>query len=236
MLHTQTVDAQTLALIKSLMADPKLADFLLVGGTALALMIGHRKSVDIDLFSNKPFDVAGLVKTLERDYAPKRLATSGMSATCIIKNVKTDIIVHEYPLLKPPDEIEGIRLISLEDIAAMKLHAIVNSFGERPKDFVDVYFLLERMPLNKMYDAYEAKYPNVSRSVAKIGLMNHGRIQQAADVVLINQEFEPEKISERLFRAMEDPRRTFKLPEQQNMQQTKEDKVIKKSKGQRPRF
>jgi hypothetical protein len=54
-------------------------------------------------------------------------------------------------------------MLSLEVIGAMKLHAIVNS-GDRLKDFVDIYVLLEHLPLNKLYDTYEKKYyPNVNR-------------------------------------------------------------------------
>jgi predicted nucleotidyltransferase len=56
MLREETVEAGTLALIKKLSADEKLKDFILVGGTALSLQLGHRKSVDIDLFASRRFD------------------------------------------------------------------------------------------------------------------------------------------------------------------------------------
>ena len=51
MLHTQTVAPQTLGLLKQLEAEPRLAAFNLAGGTALALYLGHRVSVDLDLFT-----------------------------------------------------------------------------------------------------------------------------------------------------------------------------------------
>ena len=60
MLQTQTVEARTLALIKTLMSDQKLNDFYLVGGTALSLKLGHRLSIDIDLFTSKDLDSASL--------------------------------------------------------------------------------------------------------------------------------------------------------------------------------
>lgn len=56
MLHKETVTTATLDLISKLLAEKQLEDFLLVGGTALSLQVGHRISIDIDLFSNKPFD------------------------------------------------------------------------------------------------------------------------------------------------------------------------------------
>ena len=60
MLQTQTVDRDTLGLLKDLMATPELQQFALVGGTNLSLRLGHRLSVDLDLFTNEPFDTEGL--------------------------------------------------------------------------------------------------------------------------------------------------------------------------------
>jgi len=57
MLHTQTVKRELFELLKRLMGDNKLTNFTLVGGTALALYMGHRKSIDIDLFSQEEFDI-----------------------------------------------------------------------------------------------------------------------------------------------------------------------------------
>ena len=56
MLQTSTVERSTLQLLKKLMCDEKLSDFILAGGTNLALQIGHRKSIDLDLFTYKEFE------------------------------------------------------------------------------------------------------------------------------------------------------------------------------------
>jgi hypothetical protein len=69
MLYKETVEARTLDLIKLLMADPKLEDFFMVGGTALSLQIGHRISIDIDLFTLKDFDATALKKHWKRRMA-----------------------------------------------------------------------------------------------------------------------------------------------------------------------
>lgn len=60
MLHTETVEGTTLGLLKNLLAEPRIASFCLAGGTALSLYLGHRRSVDLDLFSPAPFDVVEL--------------------------------------------------------------------------------------------------------------------------------------------------------------------------------
>lgn len=69
MLHKETVSSSTLDLIKRLFKDYQFDDFLLVGGTALSLQIGHRISVDIDLFSEKPFDAAQISSHLQKNYS-----------------------------------------------------------------------------------------------------------------------------------------------------------------------
>jgi hypothetical protein len=71
MLQQETIEAPTLELIRSLQSKEYLNGFFLVGGTALALHLGHRKSVDIDLFSNFDFDPASLIEKLYLDYLIK---------------------------------------------------------------------------------------------------------------------------------------------------------------------
>ncbi|MDR2911590.1 MAG: nucleotidyl transferase AbiEii/AbiGii toxin family protein [Bacteroidales bacterium] len=68
MLRTETVERATFELLKTLMQDEKLKDFNLVGGTALALYMGHRKSIDLDLFSTQAFDTGMLEKYFQDRY------------------------------------------------------------------------------------------------------------------------------------------------------------------------
>lgn len=167
MLHTETVTADTLALIKRLMADNELSDFTLVGGTALALHIGHRTSIDIDLFSIKSFDTEKTGKFLSEKYEAQDMQILKNGIFCFIDDIKVDIIAHQYPLLNPVEVLDGIRLVSIDDIAAMKLHAIVQN-GKRIKDYADVYVMLEHRSMEQLYLAYEEKYhPNASRQVAQ---------------------------------------------------------------------
>src|SRR5579872_4962265 len=151
MLRTQTVAQGTLDLIKRFMSDDKFNNFNLVGGTALALKIGHRVSVDIDLFSATPFHTRDLGHHLATVYSATNIRTLGNSIFCFVNDIKIDFLPHEYPLVGNIDILEGIRIVSLQDIGAMKLNAIFNS-GHRLKDFVDMYSLLEKFTLSELLD------------------------------------------------------------------------------------
>lgn len=136
MLYKETVSKQMLELLGELMKDEKLKDFNLVGGTSLSLQIGHRLSIDIDLFTTKGFDEQALIKHLANKYP---IVIRNMFENTIlldIDTIKVDILAHRYPWQKPIATKEGIRLASLEDIGAMKLHAIFQN-GTRIKDFID---------------------------------------------------------------------------------------------------
>ena len=207
--QTQTVTAGALALTKKLMADSRFDDFILVGGTALALTIGHRQSIDIDLFTDKPFDAKLIAGVLEKEYDAQFVKVLNNGIFCSIDGIKTDLITHAYPFITPPSVVESVRLMSELDIAAMKLHAIVQS-GSRIKDFTDVFFLLERIPLSAIYDAYEDKYrPNTSRQVARLALIDYSNINEREPVLLVERNFDWQQVKDRLKSAVEYPSLKF---------------------------
>jgi predicted nucleotidyltransferase component of viral defense system len=135
---------------------PALAEFNLAGGTALALQIGHRISVDLDFFGDVNFEPIEILDALQ-DIA--EVSIISQSRAILILNtsgVKTDFVRYRYPLLQPVNEIDGIRLLSTLDIGAMKLAAITNR--GRKRDFFDLFFLLQTYTLRNLFDAYNAKY------------------------------------------------------------------------------
>jgi hypothetical protein len=159
MLHTEAVKPATLELLKSLQGRTWLKGFNLAGGTALSLYLGHRTSVDIDLFSNFDFDTAQMIELIHHDYPLQLYNTAQNTIKCSIANVNVDIIAHRYPWLNEPSEIDGFRLVSEPDIVAMKLNAISVS-GQRSKDFIDIYFVLEthKYSIADMLKFYQNKY------------------------------------------------------------------------------
>ncbi len=209
MLHTETIEARTLALLRQLINDNQLQLFSLAGGTALALQLGHRKSIDIDLFTENNFDAALLAQHLTTLYNVQRIAHRNNAVACFIKDVKVDILAHQYPLINKIETIEGIRMYSLEDIAAMKLNAIVYN-GTRIKDFADMHKLLEYLPLQKMTDAFTKKYPAVSEEMAHSGLKYHDDINKKEKIAYIGKDVPFNKIEERLKQSVAAPAKIFK--------------------------
>lgn len=162
MLHTEAVDAVVLDLLRGLQgAGSAFADLRLVGGTALALQIGHRKSVDLGFFGHLPLPPAEVALAL-RTYGPVTVRAQGARIqSYAVADVLVDLVDYPYPWLDPPVESAGLRLASCRDIAAMKLAAITNR-GTR-KDFIDLAFLLEAFTLAEMLAFYEGKFADGSR-------------------------------------------------------------------------
>jgi len=157
MLHKEAVDNPTLELISQLQSKDYLHGFHLVGGTAIALMLGHRKSIDIDLFSDFSFDTAQLLENISADFDFNLFFSSKNTLKGSIVQIQIDILAHRYPLISKPVTQENMTMLSLPDIIAMKLNAIATS-GQRVKDFIDVYYLLDKYSISDMVDFYKTKY------------------------------------------------------------------------------
>lgn len=157
MLHKETVSPSTLELLKKLMEDEQLKGFVLVGGTSLSLQLGHRISVDLDLFTDVSFDESELSAYLMKhyDFEMDFIARSTLKGE--VHEVQIDCISHTYPWLSPFVEEESIRLAAPVDIAAMKLNAVAGN-GTRIKDFIDLAYLSSLLSLDEMLKAYECKY------------------------------------------------------------------------------
>jgi hypothetical protein len=143
-------------LLKKIMSEKTFSDFNLVGGTSLALQIGHRNSIDIDLFGNQPIDFELFITILKKIGKTEIFKSSKNILITQINEIKVDFVNYTYPLLEKPFEIDGIRMLSKKDIAAMKLNAIAGRGSK--KDFIDLYFLLNEFSLREMMDFYCSKY------------------------------------------------------------------------------
>lgn len=166
MLHLETIGPATLSLLKKLQSIPLLADTRLVGGTALAMQLGHRISIDLDIFGKWDYacDLQDTFSAIGR--TEKESGTpNGRMAFFYIDGVKVDCVSYDmYEWLEPPVEEDGVRLAGIKDIAAMKVNAITNR-GTR-KDFVDLARLLEDHSLEGIFGWYREKYPEANPALA----------------------------------------------------------------------
>ena len=138
MLHAETVLDSTLDLLKDLQSIPELGDLRLVGGTALALQIGHRTSVDLDLFGS--FDDSLSFKQIISDRGHRVEGDiEGVVQSLKIDGVKVDLVNYKYPWIAPSLECQGLRLASIDDIMPVKLTYFDDAEDDpEPKMFVDL--------------------------------------------------------------------------------------------------
>lgn len=197
MLQTTTVEKQTLELLKQLQSQSELSTFHLAGGTALALYLGHRKSIDLDLFTPYPFNTTRLEHFLVTKFGFQGDYSEQNTLKGRIDGVKIDCITHPYPLLQNPLEEEGIRLYSQPDIIAMKLSAIADN-GSRLKDFIDIAYLSTQYSFQEMLGFYVQKFPNSSPLRPLKGITYFDDIDHEETVVMLESTYSWQKIADRL--------------------------------------
>lgn len=210
MLHKDhfIISPHTFQLIQQLQSMPELADFYLVGGTSLALQLGHRNSIDIDLFTRKKFDDTEIIELLKPRHTVAEIFRRNNTIIALIDNVKTDFIYHDYPLIHPPFTEEGIRYLGKEDIAGMKIHAIIQS-GKRLKDFIDIYFLLEHFSMNQLIEFFSKKYTYSNPMIALKAITYFDDIDEAIDPPKMLQPLPLADIKKRILNATQKPYSIF---------------------------
>ncbi|HTK18365.1 MAG TPA: nucleotidyl transferase AbiEii/AbiGii toxin family protein [Mucilaginibacter sp.] len=158
MLREETVQPATLELLKKIVSLPELKPFRLVGGTALSLLYGHRRSIDLDFFTDQPFDKDILIEKLE-DAFGRIVTTNERSKSiyqCIIQGVKVDFVSVRDPFLHPVQTIDDIPFADIKDLIALKLNAIKGR-GVK-KDFWDIAKLLQFYSFDSLFQFYHDRY------------------------------------------------------------------------------
>jgi len=219
MLRKEALSKPALELLTHLMHEDILNDFFLVGETALSLQIGHRISIDLDLFSVSIFDENKLLEYLENKFQFKLDFQDKNTLKGEISGVKVDCVTHAYPLVKPLIDDDGIRLATIYDIAAMKLNAIVGN-GTRLKDFVDIAYLSSSISLAQMVHVYQKKYSTRNPSMVIKALSYHQDIDFSVSVQMVKDTFEWDKIKSRINQMTLHPQQLFP-PMESNLGATK---------------
>jgi predicted nucleotidyltransferase component of viral defense system len=159
--HWETVPSLLHDLLAEIGQMPFTGRFYLAGGTALALRLGHRVSVDLD-FSSDIDEVdddsrAEIVAAFKQRRTTEVLEDVFGNLLMAIEGTHVGFFSYGYPLLEPPAEVLGVRVAGLLDIGMMKLDALISRAAR--KDFYDLYFIARRVPLEEMLHQGPIKYP-----------------------------------------------------------------------------
>ena len=166
-LHWNKVSPLLKEILLDLMQEELFSSFRLVGGTALSLQIGHRMSVDIDLFTNAKYrsiDFIGIKNFLQNKYTYFNSSSIDIVAFGTyfeVGNSKDDFV--KIDLYYTDDfvfealVVDAVRMASVEEIIAMKLDVILR--GGRKKDFWDLHYFLEKISIDEMISYFQKRYP-----------------------------------------------------------------------------
>lgn len=169
MLSFQTVEPDTLELLRRLQQLPELKGMRLVGGTSLALQYGHRQSVGLDLFGTLASSLDDVEAALAGMGQHRVLNRTANMLQSMLNDIKADIVNYScYEWIDAPVVEGGIVLASPKDIAALKVNAIEGRGSK--KDFIDIYVLLQHHTLGDLLSFYVQKYPNHSQFRALLSL------------------------------------------------------------------
>jgi hypothetical protein len=158
-MHTEILSRRQARLLHRLGPEATRGGFYLVGGSAVAVHVGHRKSVDLGWFSTSPFDPQQLLRQLHEaglDVRVRHLEPGTLHGSAAA--VRISFLHYPYPLLKSLVKCQELecRLAAVPDLAAMKLSAIAARGAK--KDFVDLFAVARQFSLREMLDWYRAKF------------------------------------------------------------------------------
>lgn len=154
----KTLDHNAQKALATLDNKPFLKPFLLSGGTALALQLGHRVSFDLDFITPKKFNGDRLLDCLVKLPQFTLTEKSWQTIHGTLQKTKISFLYQKSAILKKPLEYQGVQIANLQDIAAMKLAAVSNRGTKR--DFIDIYFICQEkdFTLEKLLKLYQQKY------------------------------------------------------------------------------
>lgn len=158
-MYKEVINQKTERLLIDLIKSDIIKDFYLAGGTALAFQFGHRKSIDLDWFNKNSFNTQELRKELSKIAKPIIKAEEKDTLDLVLSDVKLTFLGYPYDLLFPLIDYQGVKLADYRDIACMKLDA-VSSRGSK-KDFIDLYFILQNISLEELFELFEKKYQKI---------------------------------------------------------------------------
>lgn len=164
--HSEVISHEVENTAETLGKLPSLQSFYLAGGTALALYLGHRRSVDLDFFTQQAFHEDVLIATLQGlpDFAV--VSKAPQTVYVHLSGTKVSFIGYDYPLLFPLQTFHGLAVADAQDIACMKLSALASRGARR--DFVDLYVVAQQYGLRHLLDLFRQKFAQANYNLVHV--------------------------------------------------------------------
>ena len=173
-------------------------EFYLAGGTALALQIGHRDSVDFDFFTQENIDTKKLfikLKEVFKGYKVLKIQEEINTLSILIEdNVKLSFFAYPYKLISEIVDEENLKLASIEDIGCMKLSAITGRASN--KDYIDLCYILQKIELKDLLKKSSEKLPDLDANLILKSLVYFEDIEMEAINFKNNNDIEFKEVKE----------------------------------------
>ncbi len=199
MIYKNILREDQLKLLPNLKYLPK--GSYMAGGTALALQLGHRTSLDFDFYSPEHFEVEKLMADFQKEFRQVKVQRTAKDTLILeVNGVSFSLFYYPYELISAPIDFENVKLAAVDDIAAMKMVTI--SMRGKRRDFIDVYYLLKRLSLEKMIKMTLKKYPSYQPMVILKGLIYFTDAEVddiSRGIEILDQDFSWEKAKKKIF-------------------------------------
>ncbi len=188
-LHWNTISPDMRLIMNGFGKSGLESHFYLAGGTALALQIGHRTSVDLDFFS-PDLDIPTARESIRdslHEFSPELADSSWGNLVFVASNVRVGFYGYGYPLVAPLSKADNVALASVTDIGLMKLDTLLSRASR--KDFHDLYAICQRTSLRNLLDVVPQKFSHARDFEAQVvkHLVYFERAEQEAPVPLIEE-------------------------------------------------
>ncbi len=172
--------------------------FYLAGGTALALHLGHRDSIDFDFFTQQEFDENKLIAEIEDLFTGQRVTViqlESKTVTFLIDNeIKISFFYYKYSLLEILFSDEYFDIASVIDIACMKLSAICSR--SVTKDYIDLYFIVKEYDLSLLLEKCKSKFVSLDTSVVIKSLVYFDELEEEPVIMILEKDLSFEKVKQ----------------------------------------
>ena len=203
MIYKNILSEKHLEVLKKLKSLPK--GTYMAGGTALALQLGHRTSLDFDFYTKEHFETEIVLKSFQQDVPDIKIERIAKDTLILdADGISVSLFYYPYELIRNLVSFEGINLASIGDVAAMKMLAV--SMRGKRRDFIDVYYLLQKFSLEEIIKFTIEKYPSYQPMVILKGLIYFKDAEKedfSRGIKVFDKDFSWEKVKKKIFEEVE---------------------------------